>query len=124
MKLALGLFGLMLLIGGVSFWAWRASPDQKPCDVVERPASRSPGGRTEADVFEQRCGDSVATHVALRPAGAPVQARGDVFIAAGSVRVALVWRDDRELVIESPAKRVLVEESSWRDVGVRVRLVR
>ena len=124
MKLVLALLGLMLLIGGVSFWAWRASPPQPPCAVVERSSAASPDGKTRADVYEQRCGDSVATHVALRPSGAPEQARGDVFIAAGSVKVALSWRDDRELVVESPARHVLAQESSWRDVGVRTRLVR
>jgi hypothetical protein len=96
----------------------------KPCEVIERASSRSPDGRVQADVFDQRCGDSVATHVALRPVGSPVQARGDVFIAAGSVRAAPVWRDNHEVVIESPARHVLIEETSWRNVGVRIRLVR
>ena len=124
MKLAVGLLGLMLLIGGVAFVAWRASPAQAPCAVVERASVRSPDGKTVSEVYEQRCGDSVATHVALRPASAPLQARGDVFIAAGSARVSLVWRDDRDLLVESPTRHVLAQESSWRNVGVRVQLVR
>ena len=124
MKLFLALLGSMLAIGAVSFWAWRASPPMKPCDVVERSATPSPDSRVQADVYEQRCGDSVATHVALRPIGSPVQARGDVFIAAGSVKASPVWRDDRELIVESPARHVLAQETSWRNVGIRVRLVR
>ncbi len=124
MKLAVGLLGLMLLIGGVSFVAWRMGPSGPPCAVLERSSVVSPDEKTQADVYEQRCGDSVATHVALRPVKAPVQARGDVFIAAGSVRATPVWRSSREVVVESPARRVLASETSWRNVGVRVQLVR
>lgn len=124
MRLALGLFALMLAIGGISFWAWRAGPEGTPCQDVEVSGSRSPDGRTQADVFEKRCGDSVATHVALRPLSAPLLARGDVFIAAGRVRVLLSWNERGELVVESPARRVLVEETHWRKVSVRVRRVR
>ncbi len=47
-----------------------------------------------------------------------------VFVAAGSTPVRLSWSEEREMVIESPAPRVLVAETSWRNVGVRVRLVR
>ncbi len=124
MKLAGGLLLLMLAIGGVSFWAWRAAPEPSPCQDTEVAQSRSPDGRAQADVFEVRCGESVATHVALRPPAAPVKARGDVFIAAGRVPAKLIWNDAGELVIETPAPRVLVEETHWRNVGVRVRRVR
>ena len=124
MRLAGGLLLLMLAIGGVSFWAWRAGPEGTPCQDVEVSGSRSPDGRARAEVYEKRCGDSVATHVALRPPSAPLIARGDVFIAAGRVRVALSWNERGELVVESPARRVLVEETHWRNVGVRVRRVR
>jgi len=123
-RLALGLLLLMLAIGGISFWAWRAGPEGTPCRDVEVSGSRSPDGRTQADLYEKQCGDSVATHVALRPLSAPLQARGDVFIAAGRVRVSLSWNEGGELVVESPARRVLVEETHWRKVGVRVRRVR
>jgi hypothetical protein len=123
-RLAAGLFLLMLAIGAVSFWAWRAAPGPVSCQDLEVSASRSPDGRTQAEVFEKRCGDSVATHVALRPAAAQAPARSDVFIAAGAVRVRLSWNERGELVVESPARRVLVEEPSWRNVGVRVRRVR
>ena len=124
MRLAGGLLALMLAIGGLSFWAWRAGPEGTACQDLDVSSSRSPDGRTQADVFEKRCGDSVATHVALRPVAAPVLARGDVFIAAGQVRVALSWNEAGELVVESPARRVLVEETHWRKVAVRVRRVR
>ena len=124
MKLFLALLASMLAIGGLSFWAWRSAPATAPCDVVEIATVPSPDGRTRADVFDQRCGDSVGTHVALRPFGSHVQARGDVFIAAGRVPAVPVWRDNHELVVESPARRVLVQESSWRNVGIRIRLVR
>ncbi len=124
MRLALGLFLLMLAIGGISFWAWRAGPEGTPCEDVDVSSAPSPDGRTQADVFEKRCGDSVATHVALRPRPSPLLARGDVFIAAGRVRVRLSWNERGELVVESPARRVLVEETHWRKVSVRVRRVR
>ena len=124
MKLFLALLGSMLAIGGVAFWIYRASPAVKPCDVIERASSVSPDRKVQADVYDQRCGDSVATHVGLRPVGSPVQARGDVFIAAGSVKVSPIWHEDRELIVESRAQRVLVQETSWRNIGVRVRLVR
>lgn len=124
MRLAGGLLLLMLAIGGVSFWAWRAGPEGTACEDVDLSGSRSPDGRAQADVYQKRCGDSVATHVALRPASAPLAARSDVFIAAGSVRVLLSWNDRNELVVESPARRVLVEETHWRNVSVRVRRVR
>jgi hypothetical protein len=123
-KLAGALFALMLAIGAVSFWAWRAAPEATPCQATELAQSRSPDGRAQADLFEVRCGDSVATHVALRPPASPVQARGDVFIAAGQVPARLLWNDAGELVIETPAPRVLAEETHWRSVGVRVRRVR
>jgi hypothetical protein len=123
-KLAGGLLLLMLAIGAVSFWAWRAAPESSPCQEAEISRSRSPDGRSQADLFEVRCGDSVATHVALRPPAAPLKARGDVFIAAGQVKARLLWNDAGELVIETPAPRVLVEETHWRNVGVRVRRVR
>jgi hypothetical protein len=112
----------MLLVGAVCFWAWRAAPVVQPCTDVEVSSSTSP--RALADVFERRCGDSVSTHVALRPLQAPRPARADVFVAAGSVRVRLSWSEAGDLVVESPARRVMVEETHWRSVGVRVRRVR
>ena len=124
MKLFAGLFALMLAVGAVSFWAWRSAPAPSPCTDVDLSASPSPDGRVRADAYEKRCGDSLSTHVALRPAGSPVPARADVFIAAGRERVLLSWNERGELVIESPARRVLVEETSWRNVGVRLRRVR
>jgi len=124
LKLAVGLLVLMLAAGALSFWAWRAAPEATPCQDVELTQLRSPDGRAQADLFEVRCGDSVATHVALRPPASPAQARGDVFIAAGRVPARLLWNDAGELVIETPAPRVLVEETHWRNLGVRVRRVR
>jgi hypothetical protein len=123
-KLAGGLLVLMLAIAAVSFWAWRTAPEPHDCQTVEILRSPSPDGRAQADLFEVRCGDSVATHVALRPPAAPAQSRADVFIAAGRVPAQLSWNDAGELVIETPAPRVLVEETHWRSVGVRVRRVR
>jgi hypothetical protein len=123
-KLAGGLFVLMLAIAAVSFWAWRTAPEPPVCQTVEMKQSRSPDGRAQADLFEVRCGDSVATHVALHPPASSSHARSDVFIAAGRVPARLLWNDAGELVIETPAQRVLVEETQWRNLGVRVRRVR
>lgn len=124
MKLVVGLFALMLAVGAASFWTWRTAPLLPSCTDAALAFARSVDGRVEADLFEKRCGDSVTTHVALRPASARPQSHADVFVAAGSVRVRLSWNDAGELVIESPARRVLLEESSWRKVGIRLRRVR
>ena len=124
MKLVLSLFALMLAIGFTTLWVWRRAPVAEPCASRDVAQSRSPDQRTQADVFEVRCGQTVATHVALRPAGAPEQARGDVFVAPGTVPVRLLWSGAEELAVESPAERVFVEETRWRHVAVRVRRVR
>jgi hypothetical protein len=123
-KLFGGLLALMLAVGAVSFWAWRAAPVPSPCQDVEVVQSHSPDGRTLAEVYEKRCGDSVSTHVALRNSGSALLSRGDVFIAAGRIPARVLWNSDREAVIESPARHVLVQESSWHNIGVRIRLVR
>jgi len=120
LKLLVALFALMLAIGLASLWLWRRSPADAPCASRDLAQARSPDGRTQADVFEVRCGNSLATHVALRPAGAPEAARGDVFIAAGTAPVRLTWNGPGELVLESPAKRVLVEETRWRTTSIRI----
>ena len=124
MRLVLGLFAIMLAIGFATLWYWKRQPAEPPCDAREIAQTRSPDGRVSADVFAVTCGGSIATHVALRPASAPAKARGDVFVAAGEVPVRVIWNDAREVVLESPAQRVLVEETSWRNVGVRLRRVR
>lgn len=121
MKLVLALFALMLAIGFATLWVWRHAEPTEPCASRDVAQSRSPDQRTQADVFEVRCGSTVATHVALRPAGASDAARGDVFIAPGTVAVRLVWNGPGELSVESPAPRVFVEETRWRDISIRVR---
>ena len=121
MRLLLGLSALMLAIGFATLWFWRSAPSPPDCESRDLGQSRSPDGRSQADVFEVRCGRTVATHVALRPSGSPLEARFDVFIAGGSVPVRAVWTGDRELVVESSAGRVLAEETRWRKVGIRIR---
>jgi hypothetical protein len=123
-KLLLALFGAMAAVGAVSFWLWRAAPPVAPCDTRVVSEARSPDARFVAAAYESRCGESVTTHVALRPAAAAFKPRGDVFVVPGQPRVALRWPQEREVVIESPAQRVLVEESSWRGVTVRIVRVR
>jgi hypothetical protein len=120
-KLVVGLFAVMLAIGVATLLFWRAQPESEPCVAKEIAQSRSPDGRTQADVFELRCGTSLDTHVALRAASAPQRARSDVFVAAGSAKVQATWSDSRELVVRSPAARVLVQETSWRDIAIRIR---
>ncbi|HET7787038.1 MAG TPA: hypothetical protein VFL36_13790 [Myxococcales bacterium] len=121
MKLVAALSFVMLAIGAATLVYWRSQPEAQPCDTREIAQSRSPDGRAQADVFELRCGASVATHVALRAASAPLRARSDVFVAAGSAPVQATWNDSRELVVQSPGARVLVQETSWRDVTIRLR---
>jgi hypothetical protein len=120
-KLVFALSAVMLAIGAATLVFWRAQPETAPCAAKEIAQSRSPDGRTQADVFELRCGASVDTHVALRAASAPAGARSDVFIAAGSAPVQATWTDARELVVQSPAARVLVQETSWRNIAIRLR---
>ena len=121
MKLLLGLSALMLAIGFATLWFWRSAPAPAECESREVGQSRSPEGHSQADVFEVTCGRTVATHVALRLSGSPLEARFDVFIAGGSVPVRAVWTGEHELVVESSAGRVLAEETRWRNVGIRIR---
>jgi hypothetical protein len=121
LKLLLLLFALMLATGLATLWVWRRAPAPEPCETRGIAQSRSPDDRALADVFEMTCGNSVTTHVALRPAGAPAHARGDVFIAAGTVPVRLLWNGPAELAVESPATRVFASETRWRNVAIRIR---
>jgi hypothetical protein len=123
-KLFLLLLGTMLAIGGVSFWFWRAAPPVAPCDNRLLSEARSPDARFVAAAYERRCAQSVTTHVSLRRSAAAFRPQGDVFVAAGQAKVALRWPEERQLVVESPAQKVLVEETSWRSVAVRVVRVR
>lgn len=124
MKLLLALFAALLAIGAISFWFWRAAPAVSPCEERVLSEAASPDARFIAAAYQRRCAESVTTHVALRPAGSSFKPRGDVFVAAGLARVALRWPEERQLVLESPAERILVQETSWRSVAVRVVLVR
>lgn len=123
MRLVLGLAALMLAVGFATLFIWRTAKDE-PC--AERAVSQatSPDGKAVAEAFEVRCASATSTHVSVRPALEGAPARGDVFVAAGATPVKLLWNDARELVVESPASRVLLHETTWRNVGVRVRLVR
>jgi len=121
LKLLVGLFALMLAVGLATLWLWRRSREPSPCESHEIAEYRAPGGRAQADVFEVRCPGAITTHVALRPAERPTEARGDVFVGLGSVPVRVFWDGERELRIESPAERLLVEETRWREVRVRIR---
>ncbi len=121
MKLVVLLFALMLAIGLATLWLWRRAPPVEPCAQRAIAQSRSPDDRALADVFEATCGTSVTTHVALRLAGAPEQARADVFVAAGSVPVRVLWNGPAELAVESPAPRVFASETRWRGVAIRIR---
>ncbi len=124
MKLVVGLFALMLAIGAVALWIWRRSPPEAPCQTRSIAEASSPDGTVAADVFEVRCGSFSSTHVALRPRGGPVEARSDVFIAAGAVTPRVEWNGSREVTVDTEAEHVLVEETRWRNVAVRVRRVR
>jgi hypothetical protein len=108
----------------VTLWIWRRSPPESPCDAREITRVSSPDGSMQADMFELVCGESVTTHVALHPASSSSSARSDVFIAAGRVPVRISWPDPRELTVESDAPRILVMETRWRDVSVRIRRTR
>jgi len=121
LKLLAGLFALMFAVGLASFWLWRRSQGEpSPCASREIAQSRAPDGRSRADVFEVVCPGSVTTHVALLLAERPTEARADVFVALGSVPVRVVWSGEREVRIESPAERLLVEETRWREISVRI----
>ncbi len=124
MKLLLALFAAMLAIGAVSLWFWRAAPQVSPCDDEVLSEAASPDARFVAAVYQRRCAAAVTTHVALRPIGVKFRPHGDVFVSPGQTRIALRWPEERQLLVESPAQRVLLQESSWRSVAVRVVLVR
>jgi hypothetical protein len=123
LKLLFGLSALMLAVGIASLVLWRLarSSEPAPCWTRELDASAAPGGGASAEVFEVHCPGAVTTHVALRAAGRPAESRADVFVGMGAVLVHAEWNGDRELSIESPGTRPLVEETRWREVRVRVR---
>ena len=121
MKLLAGLFALMLATALATFWFSRRAADEVACDTRDLAQSVSPDQQAQADLFEVRCGDSLTTHVALRAPLAPAYSRSDVFVAIGSLALRLAWPGPRELVIESPQARVLVAETRWRAIGVKIR---
>lgn len=120
MKLVAGLFALMLAIGLASLVLWRSSPESVPCESRDVSHSRSPDDRSEADVFELHCGPSVTTHVALRSSMSAPKSHADIFVAEGPVAIQVTWRSPRELLLLSPPARVLVAETRWRDVTVKL----
>jgi hypothetical protein len=121
LKLLAGLFVLMLAAGAVSLWLWRRSPEPEPCESRTVARSRSPDDRSEAEIFELKCSKSLTTHVALRPSMAPSRSRSDVLVIEGSAPVGATWISPKELSIEVPPARVLVTETRWRDVTVKLR---
>jgi len=123
LRLLVALSALMLAVGlcTLLLWRWGRSREPSPCDAREIEEIASPGGRAQADVFEVRCPGAVTTHVALRAADKPPESRADVFVGLGAVPVRVVWSGDREILIESMAARLLVGETRWREVSVRIR---
>jgi hypothetical protein len=122
-KLVLGLAALMLGVAIATLLIWRNVRDE-PCAEREISRAISPDGRAIAEVLEVSCASAVATHVSLRPREGSANARQDVFVATGVTPVALRWRDARQLLVESPARTVVLQETGWRNVGIEVRLVR
>jgi hypothetical protein len=122
LKLLVGLFALMLAVGIATLVLWRLarSRESTPCWTREVDSSAAPAGGARADVFEVHCPGAVTTHVALRPLDRPPESRADVFVGMGAVPVRIEWTGDRELSIDSPGTRLLVEETRWRAVRVRV----
>ena len=121
MKLLAGLFALMLAIGLATLVLWHRSPEPEPCESRELTHSRSPDDRSEADVFELHCGPSVTTHVALRSSMSAPRSRADIFVAEGPVPVRVTWTGPRELLVQSSSAHVVVAETRWRDVSVKLR---
>jgi hypothetical protein len=119
LKLVLLLTALMLAIGGVGFWIWRSAPEPQPCALKLLQVAFSRDGKSMAEAFELRCETSLTTHVTLRRASAPEQARSDVFVAKGAVAVGLSW-EGAALAIASQV-RPLAQESSWHSVSVRLK---
>jgi hypothetical protein len=121
LKLLGGLFVLMHAIAAASWTFSRRAPDPTSCETRDLSRSVSPDQDAQADVFEVRCGNSITTHVALRAPLAPVHGRSDVFVALGVVPLRVDWSGPRELAVEASPARVLVAESRWRAVAVRIR---
>jgi hypothetical protein len=121
LKLLVGLFALMLAIGLAALVLWRRSPEPLSCESRNLTHSRSPDGRSEAEVFELHCGSSITTHVTLRPSMSAPRSRADIFVAQGTVPVQVTWTSPRDLLVESSSARVLVSETRWRDVTVKLR---
>jgi hypothetical protein len=121
LKLLVGLFALMLAIGLATLVLWRRSPETGSCESRDLAHSRSPDDRSEADVFELHCGPSVTTHVALRSSMSAPKSAADIFVAEGPLPIRVEWTSPREVLVQSPPARVLVAETRWRDVTVKLR---
>jgi len=121
LKLLAGLFALMLAVGAVTLWLWRRSPEPEPCASRTLAQSRSPDNRSDAEIYELTCGTFVTTHIALRPAMAPPKARSDILVVEGTASLRMRWAAARELSIDAPDARVLVTETRWRDISVKLR---
>jgi len=121
LKLLAGLFALMLAIGLATLVLWHRSPEPEPCEARDLTHSRSPDDRSEADVFELHCGPSVTTHVALRSSMSAPRSRADIFVAEGPVPIHVEWTSPREVLVQSPSARLLVVETRWRDVSIKLR---
>ena len=49
------------------------------------------------------------------------KSHADVFVAEDLVPIQVIWTGPRELLVQSSAARVLVAETRWRDVSVKIR---
>ena len=121
MKLLAALFALMLAVGLVTLWLWRRSPEPEPCQSRTVAQSRSPDDRSDAEIYELKCGASLTTHIALRSAMASPKARADILVVEGTAPLRMTWTSAREISIDAPETRILVTETRWRDVSVKVR---
>jgi hypothetical protein len=121
LKLLAALFALMLSVGAVTLWLWRRSPEPEPCHSRTVAQSRSPDDRSDAEIYELTCGASRTTHVALRPAMSPPKTRADVLVVEGTAPVRVTWTAPREISIDAMDARILVTETRWRDVSVKLR---
>jgi hypothetical protein len=125
-SLLLLLFGLMLLVLGISWLVFKKGASLECTDAVVEELP-SPDGRNVAARYERSCGEgSLATHVALHAAGVPPSfTPGDeLYVAPGRPTLRVQWTGPRALTVEAPVPSAMPDRVQWHNVRVTVRVVR
>ena len=127
MKLLAALVGIMALVAGGILFVFRHGG---ALECEDRPLEEltSPDGAAIAARYERICGSgSAATHIGMRLRGAPFappDPLGEVYVAPGRPKLTLRWDGPRALLVEAPEPSAMPDRPQWRNVRIRIRMVR